>query len=227
MDNNANTFWDRRYSTEGAIWGEEPSPTARLAARYVRPGARVLEVGFGYGRDLAFLGRQQCLVSGVDLSVIGREMAETRLRHCGVQPEGLWMGAFEDSAFPTPGYDLVVCHRLAHLLLTPDAVRHFACKVEEVLRPEGLLCLGARNRDDLNPAEMIQVADEVYEYVNRPGHRIRYWDECAFQTVFSKAFTVLNLVQAFEDEAVTHPVPCHLTVMVARKRSAVASPASS
>jgi SAM-dependent methyltransferase len=220
MDSNADTFWDTRYATEGAIWGEDPSSTARLAARYARPGARVLEVGFGYGRDLAFLGGQQCLVSGVDLSAIGRQMAEARLRHSGVQPEGLWKGSFEDCDFLTSGYDLVVCHRLAHLLLTSDAVRRFACKVEAVLRPEGLFFLGARNPHDLNPTEMIQVADEVYEYARRPGHRIRYWDDRAFRTVFDKTFTILDLVPAFEPEAVAHPVPCHLTVMIARKRPA-------
>src|SRR5438876_9345834 len=64
-------FWDRRYSKEGAIWGEVPSPTAQTAARYVQPQDRVLDIGFGYGRDLPFFARQQCRVWGVDLSQEG------------------------------------------------------------------------------------------------------------------------------------------------------------
>ena len=99
MDSNAGEFWDARYSREGPIWGEGPSPTALLVAQHMRPGARILEIGFGYGRDLVFLGRQKGVVSGIDLSLVGREID-----------------------FPAPGYDMVVCHRLAHLLLAPRPV---------------------------------------------------------------------------------------------------------
>ena len=65
---------------------------------------------------------------------------------------------------------------------------------------------------------MIQVGDEVYEYAGRPGHQIRYWADAAFRTVFGNAFTSLTLTDAVEAEAISHPVPCHLTVMLARKR---------
>jgi 2-polyprenyl-3-methyl-5-hydroxy-6-metoxy-1,4-benzoquinol methylase len=217
MDSNAGEFWDTRFLREGPIWGDDPSPTAVLAARYGRAGTRVLDIGFGYGRDLDFLGCREYLVSGIDLSVAGRRLAEERLQQHGVQPEHLWTGLFEDTTFPGSGYDLVVCHRLVHLLLTPDAVSRFAHKVAEVLRPGGLLFLGARNRLDLNPADMIQVADEVYEYIRRPGHCIRFWDDRTFQAVFGEAFTILDLVLAGEDESRANPVPCRLTVMIARK----------
>lgn len=218
MDTQPGEFWDERFRKEGAIWGDAPSPTARLAADHAQVGDRVLEVGFGYGRDLAFLGQRKCRVSGVDLSIAGRELAQTRLQHSGVQPEYLWTGPFEDSEIPALGFDTLVCHRMAHLLLTPEAVARFARKVEEVLRPGGLVCLGVRNLRDLNPADVVAVADQVYEYVRRPGHRIRYWDDDTFRWVFNRAFRILTLLPAVESETEAHPVPCHLTVMVARKR---------
>ena len=80
----------------------------------------------------------------------------------------------------------------------------------------------ARDLSDLNAADMVAVADQVYEYRRRPGHRIRYWDADTFRRVFAKAFAILTLLPAVEGETEAHPVPCHLTVMVARKRPASA-----
>ena len=72
MTSDEREFWDRRYSREGAIWGDGPSPTALLLAGCLPPRARVLEVGFGYGRDLLFLLRNGCRVAGIELSGEGR-----------------------------------------------------------------------------------------------------------------------------------------------------------
>ncbi len=226
---NPGAFWDDRFRSEGAIWGDSPSPTAVQAARYAHPADRVLDIGFGYGRDLVFLARQRCRVWGIDLSPTGRSLAEARLHGDGLRPEQLWIGPFEDSDVPPASFDLVVCHRMAHLLLTPDDIGRFARKAEEVLRPGGLLCLGARDPRDPNPADMVLIGDQVYEYIRRPGHRIRCWDEDTYRKAFGRAFSILSLVQTVEAETAAQPVPCHLTVMVARKRQspAAAGPPSS
>jgi hypothetical protein len=115
-------------------------------------------------------------------------------------------------------FDRVLCHRMAHLLVTPEAIDQFARKAESLLKPGGLLFVGARNPLDLRSDEMVPVADQVYEYIRRPGHRIRYWDDATFWDVFGKMFTILALTPAIEDETAAQPVPCHLTIMVARKR---------
>jgi hypothetical protein len=65
---------------------------------------------------------------------------------------------------------------------------------------------------------MVRVADHVYEYARRPGHRIRYWDDDAFRRAFGEAFAILSLSAAVEPETAAQAVPCHLTVMLARKR---------
>ncbi len=212
-------FWDRRYRAEGAIWGDAPSPTARRAARYLSPGARVLEVGFGYGRDLSFLIRHGCQVVGIDLSQEGQQQAEARLKQEGLEPEDLLTGRFEDFPLPSGPFDAVVSHRVAHLLISREAIARFTDKVCQVLRPGGLLSLGARNRRDLDPAGMTRIEEGVYEYAHRPGHRIRYWDDESFQRAFGPAFTILALFDETELESVAQPVPCRLTVMVARKQN--------
>ena len=87
MQSTEGAFWDRRYREEGAIWGEGPSPAAVLLGRHLAPGNRVLDVGFGYGRDLVYLGQQGCRVSGVEMAVEGARQASRRLSDAGLMPE--------------------------------------------------------------------------------------------------------------------------------------------
>jgi SAM-dependent methyltransferase len=219
MQNEDREFWDKRYRLEGAIWGQEPSPTAVQAARFLPPQARVMEVGFGYGRDLAFLLERHCRVHGIDLSNEGRRRAEDWLEHKGLKAESLITGRFEDADLPEGFFDVLLSHRMAHLLITWAATRQFADKASRVLRSGGLLCLGARNRHDLKRDKMVSVADNVYEYADRPGHRIRYWDEGTFQENFGNAFQVLFSTETTEPESVARAVPCHLTIVIAQKKN--------
>lgn len=217
MSSEEGSFWDQRYGREGAIWGEDPSPTALLASRHVGGPARVLDVGFGYGRDLVYLGRLGHTVAGIDLSEEGYRQALRRLEGAGVLPECLRTGAFEEAEFGGGAFDAVISHRVAHLLLTPEAIARFADRARALLRPGGVLCLGARNLHDLSPANMVPVHDGVYEYRDRPGHRIRYWDDETFRGAFGADFSIVALKRATEAESAHKPVACHLTVMVARK----------
>jgi SAM-dependent methyltransferase len=221
MRSDEGRFWDERFRREGFIWGEGPSPTAKTAARHLPANARVLEVGFGYGRDLAFLLRQGYRVSGIDLSVEARGRAEARLRRAGLAAERLVTGSFADSDFAEGLFDGVLSHRMAHLLVTAEAVERFVDQLRRVLRPGGLVCLAVRNADDRDPAEVRPVGENVGEYLPRPGHWIRYWDDEALRQAFGKAFTFLALERVCENESLGRPVPCHLTVLVGRKTADV------
>jgi SAM-dependent methyltransferase len=219
MRSSEGAYWDQRYRNEGAIWGDGPSPTARLAQRHLAATARILEVGFGYGRDLLLLAAQGHRVSGVECSREGHRRARSRLEDKGIGAEDLCLGRFEDCAFPDGRFDLLLCHRMLHLLETDEAVGQFAARAARVLAPAGLLCLGTRHVDDLNPQDMSWVAEGVYEYKHRPGHRIRYWHDGMFEEVFGSAFAILSTVRAVEPETTANPVPCQLVLMVARKKT--------
>jgi hypothetical protein len=179
---------------------------------------RLLEIGFGYGRDIPFYIRRGCRVTGIDLSSAGRQLAQSRLDREQLQAESLLTGRFEESPFEGP-FDAVVSHRMAHLFVTPKEIAAFTAKVRRLLPSGGLLCLGARNLSDLDRAAMVEVGDGVYEYAQRPGHRIRYWDDGVFHSVFDGDFDVQCLSEAVESESVGRPVPCHLTVMIGQRRT--------
>ena len=211
------SFWDRRYSAEGAIWGEEPSPTARLVSERAALGTRVLDVGFGYGRDMAYLIKCGLDVSGVDLSWEGRKQAESRFHRAGVRARALRVAAYAEDVFPPESFDVIFSHRMAHLLTSEADVRQYAFVTSRLLRPGGLVCVGARDVRDLEPEAMVAVGLGIYEYKHRPGHRIRYWDESSFHQAFGDAFEILSLTPTMEPECVHRPVPCQLTLMTARK----------
>lgn len=212
-------FWDQRYRSEGAIWGEQPSPTAIRAAAFLVPGARVLDVGFGYGRDLDFLAGHGCRVSGVEISREGHRLTERRLAAHNGRVERLYLGRFEELQLPQASFDAILSHRMAHLMLNGEIIAAFVERLHRLLRAGGILALGTRNRADLDPAEMVQVNEQVYEYRSRPGHRICYWDDESFRQLFGERFAVLDLTSTCEEESQARPVPCHLSIMVARKKT--------
>ena len=47
---------------------------------------------------------------------------------------------------------------------------------------------------------------------------ISYWDDERFRKTFAADFDIVSLEQASEQEASDNPVPCYLTIMVARRR---------
>jgi cyclopropane fatty-acyl-phospholipid synthase-like methyltransferase len=218
MSSEDGDFWDHRYRTEGAIWGEQPSPTAVRVAAHLPARARVLDIGFGYGRDLAFLAGRGCHVWGVEISREGYRLAEQRLLAQGNAVEQLYLGRFEKLSLPEASFDAILSHRMAHLLLTAEAVADFTDRLHRLLQPGGILAIGARNLEDLDPAKMVQAGEQVYEYRCRPDHRIRYWDDESFRKRFDNLFTIDELEHAREEESRANPVPCHLTILIARKK---------
>lgn len=80
----ARSPWHEEYLKRPAdyIFGRRPSDFARLVGRLLPPGARVLELGCGEGRDCLFFAAQGYRVTGLDISDAGlakaRRLAEER-----------------------------------------------------------------------------------------------------------------------------------------------------
>ena len=211
-------FWNQRFSAQGAIWGEAVSPTLNLALQHFSPKCRILEIGFGYGRDLAELARFGFKVTGIDPSVEGKRLALERLDLLGVSDEDLITSTFEQAIVPSTKFDAVLSHRMLHLMTSPASIDQFVQKLVEFTSRDGLICIGARDVRGLDISEMHSSGSGIYEYRNRPGHLIRFWSEEKFREIFEPNFEIILLQQAVEQEAMDNPVPCHLTIMLAKNR---------
>jgi tellurite methyltransferase len=66
------------------IWGTQPSELAREVSRLLPPGAWVLELGCGEGRDSVFFATCGFKVTGVDVSAAGLHKAHRLARAQGV-----------------------------------------------------------------------------------------------------------------------------------------------
>ena len=74
--------WGREYARtpKTYIWGTAASSLARDVSALLRPGARVLDLGCGEGRDSVFFAERGFDVTGVDIARAGLSKAE-RLAH--------------------------------------------------------------------------------------------------------------------------------------------------
>jgi SAM-dependent methyltransferase len=217
MGSNEAEFWDMRFRTEGNIWGDLPSTTATTIHPLLAAGARVLDVGFGGGRDVTYFLRAGCRTWGVDFSTVAHRKLETRLADQGLQAERLVVGSIEDVTGPEAVFDAVISHRMAHLLITDDAIREFALQVRRLLRPGGLFGLGVRNTEDMRASEVRPISAHIAELTKRPGHLVRYWDEHSLREAFAPHLQVLGFQRSAEAECTSNPVPCHLTIMLASR----------
>lgn len=64
-------MWDDRYASPDYIFGTEPAAFLRRAAPLIPPGARILCLAEGEGRNGVFLAGLGHDVTGVDLSAVG------------------------------------------------------------------------------------------------------------------------------------------------------------
>lgn len=197
-------FWSNRYLREGEIWLNKPSLTALFLSQSLPPGSKIFEIGFGYGRDLVYLAGQGFQVSGIERSEVGVKMARNQLmKQSSGFGQDLMQGDFLEAVLPSEIYDAVICHRVVHLLTEDGHVSTFENKVAQILKPQGMLLISARDPRGVKP--------------ERKGHNVEFWDEQRFQSVFGRDFEISEFIQGEEIESASNPVSTFFTMMVARR----------
>lgn len=218
--------WSKRYlklQKDGsyeysALWGEDPSETVislrddlRALKRQLREGGHpssrkpfeVFEFGFGYARDAKALLKAGCKVTGIENSTIGLQMATIRVNDYFKKGRAsLLVADFRKAAIPVPEgkYDAAYSHRVLHLLMNGE-VKAFADLMARIVKPEGLLYLGARDPRDFNPKRMSWVSDGVASVKGRDNHLISFWDAARYQKVFGSNFDIVGMRQTREIES--------------------------
>ena len=210
------SLWDRRYRTEGTIWGEAQSHTCRLLSERLNPGSKITELGSGYGRDLAHLLSLGHDARGIEASSEAILLCESRLAEVGY-PGRVDRCRIENWMPSDESLDAVLSHRTLHLL-PEDTVAAVAGTIARALRPGGVACLSARDRRDFDPSRMRMIGPDVAEYIgtHRAGHRIHFWTPERFRNTFGPLFRRTEFVKIREPESAAFPDSItHCTVMIA------------
>lgn len=129
--------WEDRFARGDTPW-EDPEPWAGLAnmfGRYAPAGARILDVGCGYGTNALQLARMGYRVTAIDVSASAIKEAQQRCSVAGLQCEFLAADFFTR---PVVGVDVVLDRGCFHSFTTQDGRAQFARSVAASLRPGGL-----------------------------------------------------------------------------------------
>ena len=218
MSHNSNTIWDRRYQA-GALWGEFSSATAKLLLSKLETESRVLDVGCGYGRDVITIGGEGHYVTGIDRSLTAINMARKRVLAAGLNMNKVELAKSDSASLSSDEgvFDALLSHRFLHLL--DEASAHsFSNAAAKLVRPGGCLAISARNQNDFCPNQMRFVSDGVAEYRDRPGHRVRFFDQARYRQLFEPQFRRLQFVDMQEQESITNQgVLTHITIILCQR----------
>jgi SAM-dependent methyltransferase len=203
-------YWEKRYATDGRLWGDGPSELARLAVARLRPSGaaagntdaaplKLLDVGCGYGRDSRYLAAElDCDVLGLDPSPAAVAAArKARRPGLDVEYEVGDAASLADAAAQAGRFDVAFAGNVYHLL-SPGGRREFASALAVLVRPGGLLFLSTLSpRDPQHYAVGEPVLGEERSWVEHVYLHFCTADEL---TADFSAFTVLDLEERSYEE---------------------------
>ena len=195
-------YWEKRYATDGRLWGDGPSELARLAVARLRPAVvaahdanapplKLIDVGCGYGRDSRYLAAElDCRVLGLDPSPAAVAAAR-KARRPGLDVEYVAGDAASlAAAAQADRFDVAFAGNVYHLL-SPGGRREFAAALAALARPGGLLFLSTLSpRDPQHYAVGEPVLGEERSWVEHVYLHFCTADEL---TADFSAFTVLDV----------------------------------
>lgn len=234
--------WSREFREHGLLWGKDASPTGEVLIKQVQNMAerlkeaskedkkiKVVEIGFGYGRDMRGLLKAklsngfQAYAYGIENSSVGTILANHEFKYEKRKPL-LHTGDFTDRVIPFPreDFDFVVSHRVLHLLGSNGKIRQFLDNTRALLKDNGTAIISVRNEHDFKPERMIRREDGSVVYKDRPDHVITLWTTKDLVDRFTRhGFDVQEAIQADEVESILHPdEKTSFTIIRATKRPA-------
>lgn len=145
--------WEKCFQDGDVPWEEELPSTGMqlLFSEYVSPGARVLEVGCGYGTNAAWLAQNGYIVDAIDLSPTAIEVANRRFDH--ISKTRLHFLTVDFCKETIPGdYDAIFDKGVFHSFKTVRSHRQFAERVYRTLKPGGYWINISGSTDNPDPA---------------------------------------------------------------------------
>ena len=136
---NPRLMWDERFSQAEPVYGQEPNAHLRAQAPRLKPGAKVLVPGDGYGRNGLWLAKQGFQVHTVDLSPVGVERAR-KAAHAANLNMSIELADLSAWKWPVATFDAVAS---IFLHLPPELRANTHSRMLDALHPAGIVILEA------------------------------------------------------------------------------------
>ena len=171
-------YWDKRYQSEGKIWGDSPSRTAVYALElFTKEGVKKMVVpGSGYGRNTKLFSAAGIKVTGMEISETAIKIARqydpaTRVYHDSVL----------DMSILGSNYDAVYCFNVLHLFREYD--RHLLIQqcLSRVKRG-GVLFFTVFSEKEDSCGIGKEIEKSTFE--SKPGRPVHYFTEDDLKKTF-------------------------------------------
>ena len=179
-------YWDRRYTAEGKIWGENPSLTAlRALELFQKAGARsILVPGSGYGRHTAFFSKSGFEVTGIEISPVAVDLARqfdplSRFYNASVLEMSSEYGLYD----AVNRFDAVYCFNVLHLFLENQRAK-FIQGCADRLKTNGRMFFSVFSEKETDFGKGTAVEENTFE--TRPGRPAHYFTEDDLKQHFAR-----------------------------------------
>ncbi len=109
-----------------------------LKGRFV-PGSKVLDAGFGNGRNSYWFIKNDFDVFGIDKNEEALHLLKKRLAGCTQVLEQFYLGDLEELAFANSSFDLVICNAVLHFAKDLNHFKKMFGELVRVLNYSGIL----------------------------------------------------------------------------------------
>jgi SAM-dependent methyltransferase len=210
--NGQNPHWEKTYTSNKEMFGEEPSAPARRAAELFKQEGmtHILELGGGQGRDTVFFATSGFTVTSLDYAETGIKAIDEKAQKVGVSQSvtTLRHDVRQPLPFPDESFDASYSHMLFCMALTTADLEFLSNEVKRVLKPGGLCVYTVRHTFDPHCGTGISRGEDMYEV---GGFIVHFFSRKKVEHL-AKGYQLIDI-----DDLEEGPLPRKLYYVIMRK----------